>query len=976
MKNLFIIFVLLFTIKIYSQNKLFVPSQYSTIQSALNTASIGDTILVEQGIYKENIIWPNQKNLTLISSSNNENTIIDGNQLSSVITFNSLSNVDTLTTIEGFTITNGKNTDYGGGLTILNTSLKLKSCKIIGNSSFISGGGIYIQATCNNQINVFIYNSEINNNNSLDGGGIRVNSTECGVPITNLTLYNSVIKENTASRGGGLFLSGYGKDYFYNTEILENEGEGIYTRDYRNSELIKVTIAYNKGKGISSTTNFKIYDSRISSNENGGILISLAAFSLYNVIIDDNKSDQGGGIQARGIGEYRNHSVWNKVFILNNQANKGGGVDVSGYISVDSSVFSGNKAEEGGAIRVGEGKLSITYSTIAFNNAIDAGALKVNEDGTSIFNSNILSNVSIDNAISLNSNGRFNIINSNIINNKKAIINFNSLNIVDAFSNYWGDSSGCYSPTQNPNGKGDSVSLNVKVLPFLFSPDINAPPIPVQNLRISSTGNDFIDLSWDPSPLGDLSGYKICYKTDSTEIFYTDTIDVGNVTSYSLSGLAAGLTYYIAVICYDTDGNSSWYSHEINATPQPIPVIFYSTNELDFGTIVLGHISEKVITISNTGTATLNVTNIISQDSQFIPNQTQFNVPVGENKDLTIAFSPTIYGEIKSHLKIISNAYNNSELIIQLRGFGDLSPNPKLVSIEDIPDDQGKEVRIKFGRSKYDGLDSTLKIVSYSVWRLIKDSNWDGVGMFNAVQDSFYYFVAPTLGDSTVHGIVWSTFKVSAHTENPDIFYYSDSLRGYSIDNIAPGVPAGLLASSSNDGILLTWQSNDEKDFQYYGIYRSTQSNFNPDTIEACIYVTSDTFYTDSDILKNTNYYYRISAFDYAGNQSDFSLEVNAIVVGIRENDLSIPTDYSLSQNYPNPFNPVTTISYQLPKSSFVKLSIYDIKGRLIETLVNEQKNAGYYSIYWNSENVVSGLYFYRIDAGDFIDVKKCLVVK
>jgi len=315
-------------------------------------------------------------------------------------------------------------------------------------------------------------------------------------------------------------------------------------------------------------------------------------------------------------------------------------------------------------------------------------------------------------------------------------------------------------------------------------------------------------------------------------------------------------------------------------------------------------------------------------------------------------------------------------LIIQLRGFGDLSPNPKLVSIEDIPDDQGKEVRIKFGRSKYDGLDSTLKIVSYSVWRLIKDSNWDGVGMFNAVQDSFYYFVAPTLGDSTVHGIVWSTFKVSAHTENPDIFYYSDSLRGYSIDNIAPGVPTGLLASSSNDGILLTWQSNDEKDFQYYGIYRSTQSNFNPDTMEASIYVTSDTCYIDSDILKNTNYYYRISAFDYAGNESDFSLEVNAIVVGISENGVSNPTEYRLSQNYPNPFNPVTTISYQLPKSSSVKLSVYDIKGRLIETLVNEQKNAGYYSIYWNSENVVSGLYFYRIDAGEFICVKKCLVVK
>lgn len=89
-------------------------------------------------------------------------------------------------------------------------------------------------------------------------------------------------------------------------------------------------------------------------------------------------------------------------------------------------------------------------------------------------------------------------------------------------------------------------------------------------------------------------------------------------------------------------------------------------------------------------------------------------------------------------------------------------------------------------------------------------------------------------------------------------------------------------------------------------------------------------------------------------------------------------TKYILSQNYPNPFNPTTTISYELPKSSFVKLSIYDISGRLVETLVNEQKNAGYYSVNWNvpQSGISSGIYIYRIDAGEFSSMKKCLVVK
>ena len=98
--------------------------------------------------------------------------------------------------------------------------------------------------------------------------------------------------------------------------------------------------------------------------------------------------------------------------------------------------------------------------------------------------------------------------------------------------------------------------------------------------------------------------------------------------------------------------------------------------------------------------------------------------------------------------------------------------------------------------------------------------------------------------------------------------------------------------------------------------------------------------------------------------------------VSVEDNFIINPINSNLLQNYPNPFNPTTTISYELPKSTYVKLSIYDITGRLVETLVNEHKNAGYYSVNWNAANVSSGIYFYRIDAGEFRSVRKCLVVK
>ena len=89
-----------------------------------------------------------------------------------------------------------------------------------------------------------------------------------------------------------------------------------------------------------------------------------------------------------------------------------------------------------------------------------------------------------------------------------------------------------------------------------------------------------------------------------------------------------------------------------------------------------------------------------------------------------------------------------------------------------------------------------------------------------------------------------------------------------------------------------------------------------------------------------------------------------------------LPTEFKLYQNYPNPFNPTTTIEYSIPKTSYVTLKIYDILGKLVTTLVNESKEAGYYKVELNGSNFSSGIYFYRIEAGKFIDTKKLLLLK
>ncbi|MFZ4590520.1 MAG: T9SS type A sorting domain-containing protein [Ignavibacteria bacterium] len=88
------------------------------------------------------------------------------------------------------------------------------------------------------------------------------------------------------------------------------------------------------------------------------------------------------------------------------------------------------------------------------------------------------------------------------------------------------------------------------------------------------------------------------------------------------------------------------------------------------------------------------------------------------------------------------------------------------------------------------------------------------------------------------------------------------------------------------------------------------------------------------------------------------------------------PKEYNLSFNYPNPFNPTTKINYALPKTGLVTMKIYDITGREIQTLVNEVKQAGYYSVDFNGSALPSGVYFYMLKSGDFVMTKRMVLIK
>ena len=138
----------------------------------------------------------------------------------------------------------------------------------------------------------------------------------------------------------------------------------------------------------------------------------------------------------------------------------------------------------------------------------------------------------------------------------------------------------------------------------------------------------------------------------------------------------------------------------------------------------------------------------------------------------------------------------------------------------------------------------------------------------------------------------------------------------------------------------------------------------------------------DSLDLDSTAIDIKVSVMDKSGNRTEWILEPACILGNynptvVIESDVNIlPQKFSLHQNYPNPFNPSTRIKFDLPKPENVKIEVYNIIGQKVETLLNKPLPAGYHEVEFNGHNLSSGVYLYRIEAGEFQDVKKMILIK
>lgn len=157
----------------------------------------------------------------------------------------------------------------------------------------------------------------------------------------------------------------------------------------------------------------------------------------------------------------------------------------------------------------------------------------------------------------------------------------------------------------------------------------------------------------------------------------------------------------------------------------------------------------------------------------------------------------------------------------------------------------------------------------------------------------------------------------------------------------------------------------------------STHDNFSSVLFDSTFTAPDTSMVITQQILANdSTYFWRVKAV--AGElESTWSNIFNFTVnLDVSIDPESVPEEFQLKQNYPNPFNPSTQINYALPQASYVKLKVINTLGQQVATLVDERKSAGNYSITFNASGLSSGFYFYSIEAGDFRQTKKMLLIK
>lgn len=185
---------------------------------------------------------------------------------------------------------------------------------------------------------------------------------------------------------------------------------------------------------------------------------------------------------------------------------------------------------------------------------------------------------------------------------------------------------------------------------------------------------------------------------------------------------------------------------------------------------------------------------------------------------------------------------------------------------------------------------------------------------------------------------------------------------------IVPVELSSFTASVSKNVVTLKWQTATETNNKGFEIQKRNGKEFETIGLVSGKGNTTEPSSYSFTVFENKvgTYHFRLKQIDFDG-RVNYSNEVEAVVQ---------PSEFALGQNYPNPFNPTTTINYQLSQKSKVEMKVYDMIGKEIITLVSDVQDAGYYKVQFDASTLASGVYFYRIQAGKFVETRRMILIK
>ena len=534
-----------------------------------------------------------------------------------------------------------------------------------------------------------------------------------------------------------------------------------------------------------------------------------------------------------------------------------------------------------------------------------------------------------------------------------------------------------------------------------------APETPAAPLNALNKGNGTnVILSWtNTNTEPDFTGYRIAWRF-ADSLFYEEIVPTGNVTEFTLTSLTPDRPIYISYSAIDTSSNESIFSSEILITPSDIPAFpkgFDATStktEIQFTWLPNTELDLDGYLITRTGPGS----EIVEFDvgitpTTFIDNTVQphiiyrYTIQARDTDNNFSNQSEVHRGQLTTHDSgiLVLDASRDGTGINQIFPtdmqvddyYTQLLTHFNVGAEWDIADSLDQNLAISdadmgiystvvvhsdMPNPTHELNEDTLSLRKYlqngghilmSAWQLIKSisGNINQTKIFSPGD-----FVYDYMFIDTVDNAITNDFKGAdpLSLSYPSITVDSVKLPNFGGNLVAMEVFRSLINDGDTEAIY-TYRSSEEPPSEFHGMPVALRHITN----DLRIVVIGFPFYymKQSEAMETIE-----QALTEMGEVTGFD--------DAEKNLTIIPREFDLIQNYPNPFNPTTVIEFSLPVKSKIELSVYNLLGEKIVTLINEEKDAGKYQVLFNAINLSSGIYFYKLQANDFIQTKKMILLK